>query len=87
MTEIIDAIFDPAAQLLANAAAWLRQASAMAARGLDLRPFLAYYSWLPAPWLQLLSHVVAAALVVAVAAAGRAAWALYLRFKESVQWW
>lgn len=87
MEDIIDAIFNPATQLLQHAYDALVGASLLASRGLDIGAYLGPLAWLGPQWLALIKSVfLSAALVVSVLVA-RSLFDLYLSLKSSVKWW
>lgn len=87
MQEIIDAIFQPASNLMNQAYSAIIQANLIAYRGLDIGRYMGPLAWLGPSWLALIKSVfLAAALVLAVYMA-RVMFDLYLTMKEAVKWW
>lgn len=87
MEDIIDAVFQPALDLLTNAYNNLIQVNLVASRGIAIGRYLGPVAWLGPEWVTLVKSTVMARSLVVTVWAAKAAFGLYLQLKEAVKWW
>jgi hypothetical protein len=85
--DFIDSFMDPPIQFLQTILDYLQRATLVAANGINLSDYVSYIGLLGSGWVQVLNSIIASFGLILVIFVAQKIYALYLAFKDGIEWW
>jgi hypothetical protein len=84
---MIDAIFNPPIAFLNMVYGFLNKIAMVAGTGINLNNYFGFFSYLPAPMVQVLNSIIASIMLLAILQLIKYIMRVYGQVKGWVQWW
>lgn len=84
---LIDAIFNPPIAFLNMVYGFLDNIAMVAGKGINLNNYFGFFSYLPAPMIQVLNSIIASIMLLAILQLIKYIMRVYGQVKGWIQWW
>jgi hypothetical protein len=83
----IDSIFGPPITFLELMRDMLANAGTVAGKGINLNNYFSFFGYMPVEWQNVVKSALTSIVLLAIMLLVRAIWDVYLKVKNSAQWW
>jgi hypothetical protein len=84
---MLDAVFKPPKTFLQLIIDLLDKAGSVTGRGISLNNYFGWFGYLPPSWQLVVKSALASVALLAILFLIRSVWDMYLKAKQSAQWW
>jgi hypothetical protein len=84
---LIDSIFAPLLQFLTLIVDMLDNAGTIVGAGINVNNYFSFFGYLPAEWQGVVKSAMASVVLLAILFLVRSFWDMYLKSKDSIQYW